>query len=345
MGKEFKPGLVSVVIPTYNHEDFITETLESVLSQDYENIEIIVTDDCSQDDSVAIVQEYAEKYPGRVIPVFSDSNTGNSSNINRGLRKARGEYIAWLGGDDVMLPGKLRLQVETLNRHPDAIGVYHDAEVFRSDDGHVYGLFSKVYNNDVVLRSGGVELWFDPNYFMLPSTVMIRRSAAPTHGYDERLKFAGDWLFDVEVFKEGRVIPVSGVYTRYRRHGENLTSSKEFKDRIKEELLVSLGIIEARYPRLAGLVQKKRIALIFSLAIGAFRSDEAERGFLYLIGAMRQGAYFKGGLCYLFFRVFGDKAMMFISAKTLQKSRFWRRLVGNKNFQSAEYSNLNSKER
>ena len=94
--------------------------------------------------------------------VASEENTGIAGAFNRALDAHTGEYIAWLGGDDVMLPGKLSRQVAALQARPDAIGCCHDADVFDSDSGRSYGRFTEVYNGRRGVRDGGVELLLDP---------------------------------------------------------------------------------------------------------------------------------------------------------------------------------------
>src|SRR6185369_8625379 len=220
---ELPEDLVSVVIPTYNQVEFVKETIESVLAQGYQPLEIIVTDDGSIDGTAEVIQEFAKQHPKKIIPVLSNRNTGIAANLNRGLRNARGEYIAWLGGDDLMLPDKIKKQVELLRRRSDAIGCCHDAEIFESPSGRVLGSFSRLMNGKSGFREGGVELWFDASYFMLPSTVMVRSSAIPAHGFDERLKYANDWLLDIEIFRQGKCAVINEILGRYRRHGNNVT--------------------------------------------------------------------------------------------------------------------------
>ena len=96
---------VSVIVPIYNQLDFIRETVESVLAQDHPNIELVLSDDGSTDGTTDVLREYAEREPGRVKLVASEQNTGIAGAFNRALDAHTGDYIAWLGGDDVMLPG------------------------------------------------------------------------------------------------------------------------------------------------------------------------------------------------------------------------------------------------
>ena len=100
-----KPPLVSVVICTYNQQNFVRETLDSVLAQTYPNIEIIVGDDGSTDTTPEILREYATRFPNKIKVVLSPINTGIPSNINRAMAQHTGEFVAWLDGDDVQVLG------------------------------------------------------------------------------------------------------------------------------------------------------------------------------------------------------------------------------------------------
>jgi glycosyltransferase involved in cell wall biosynthesis len=159
---------VSVVVPIYNQAPFIRETVESVFAQDHENVELVLSDDGSTDGTSEILREYEARDPQRVKVIASERNTGIAGAFNRALDVHTGEYIAWLGGDDVMLPGKLRRQVALLEERRDVIGCCHDAEVFDSESGRVYGRFTDVYNGRRGVRDGGVEMLLDPTYLMLP---------------------------------------------------------------------------------------------------------------------------------------------------------------------------------
>ena len=92
--------------------------MNSVLSQDYEKIKIIVSDDCSTDGTVDLIKEYSKKYPKKIIPLFSDRNLGLTQNIDRATKHCEGKYISHLGGDDMMLKDKISSQVEFMERKP-----------------------------------------------------------------------------------------------------------------------------------------------------------------------------------------------------------------------------------
>ena len=104
--------LVSIVIPVYNVENFVKDTLSSVCNQTYKNIEIICVDDGSTDNSLSVLNFYSEK--DKRIKVLSQSNSGVSAARNNGIRAAEGEYICFLDSDDFMHPQNVELQVKAI---------------------------------------------------------------------------------------------------------------------------------------------------------------------------------------------------------------------------------------
>ena len=285
-----KKGLVSVVIITYNQEDFIFDAMMSVINQSYDNFEVIVADDGSTDGTQEIINELANQYPDIVVPAIGYKNEGIAANANRGLKLAKGEYVAWLGGDDLMLSEKLSKQVKLLTGHIDAVGCVHEADVFQSESGESLGLFSVWANGRKGLKDGGVELWFEHGYMMLPSTMMFRREFAPKHGLDVRLKYTNDWLFDVELFRQGKVLAINEVLGRYRRHGANVTGSQTLNEVAVEDNLMAVAIIEARFPELSKLLRKKRQIILLGASRSLWGIDKKKS-----LSFMR-AAYYAGGM-------------------------------------------------
>jgi len=110
---------VSVCIPSYNYAAYLPEAIESILAQTYLDFEIIVVDDASKDNSQAVAEDYARRYPNKVR-IFTHPgrvNKGVSATCNLAIEKSRGEYLAWLGSDDVWYPEKLARQVDELDRN------------------------------------------------------------------------------------------------------------------------------------------------------------------------------------------------------------------------------------
>src|SRR5436190_24170616 len=98
---------VSIHFVSFNQAAFIEESLESALRQDYPNLQIVASDDGSTDGTAQIIERYARRYPDRIHAITGGPNLGITANCNRALRECKGEYIAFLAGDDLYLPGKI----------------------------------------------------------------------------------------------------------------------------------------------------------------------------------------------------------------------------------------------
>ncbi|MGL5099298.1 MAG: glycosyltransferase family 2 protein [Fusobacteriaceae bacterium] len=235
---KYKPK-VSVMIITYNQEDLISETIESVINQNYENIEIVVADDASTDNTPAIINEYAKRYPGVVVPVLNTTNLGITGNSNAAFFSCSGELIAVLGGDDLFLNGKIQSQVE-LFRDQNVVLSYHPVDIFLHQTNETLFITNMVERekiNDVydLITKGGI-----PG----ASSVMVRRSACPSHGFDPQFPVVSDWIFFIEVALQGKISSLSEVYGRYRKHGKG---ASERTLELLDESLNTLDVVVQRY--------------------------------------------------------------------------------------------------
>lgn len=114
MSDNYLNGLVSIVTPSYNSANYIGETIEAIQAQTYKTWELLITDDCSSDDTLDVIQEYADKDPR--IKVFSlCTNSGAGAARNNSIKKAQGRYIAFCDSDDIWLPDKLEKQIALMN--------------------------------------------------------------------------------------------------------------------------------------------------------------------------------------------------------------------------------------
>ena len=93
--------LVTIICLCYNHSDFVVESLNSVINQDYKNIELIIIDDCSSDNSALVIKQWLKNYP-EILFIKNEVNLGNTKSFNKGLQLAKGDYIIDLASDDVL---------------------------------------------------------------------------------------------------------------------------------------------------------------------------------------------------------------------------------------------------
>lgn len=213
--------LVSIITPSFNQGKFIRETIESVLSQDYESIEYIIIDGGSTDDSLEIIKEYS-----KFITYISESDRGQSDAINKGFRMAHGEIVAWLNSDDVYEPHCVSRAVEEFEKN-DTLGLLYGKGYIIDAEGRKVRVFEHTQEFDYW------KLVNYEDYIMQPAT-FFRLKYLKQIGYlDIDLHYCMDW--DLWI----RLAAVSEVkYTPYllacsREYDETKTSTGG-KERFKE---------------------------------------------------------------------------------------------------------------
>jgi glycosyltransferase involved in cell wall biosynthesis len=152
--------LVSVITPSFNQGRFIGETLRSVLSQDYPNLELLVIDGGSRDETLAVLRSFAHEPRLRW---WSAPDRGQSDAINKGWARAHGQVLAWLNSDDTYLPGAIRRQVNALAANPKAGAVYGDALYTDATGTPLARLAGRPFSPAAVLR---LELPAQPTVFL-----------------------------------------------------------------------------------------------------------------------------------------------------------------------------------
>ena len=321
MSKENKE--VDVLIISYNNEDFIKETMESVLNQNYSNIrKIIIADDGSKDSTQNIIKEYADKYP-QIEPVLAKENKGIAHNVNRGLKRIKAEYVASMGGDDLMFPEKIEKQVEYLNNNPDVVVCSHDMDVFNSVNRQSMGCFSEILNYKKFKDKVGVEYLFDPAMSLCPPSYMFRSKVIPKKGYDTRLKLLSELIFDTEVLMNGKMGYIDEVLGIYRRNGNNV-STNNIRDEIGlEEFLIAYSIIVARYPELNKYVQRGKSALYFSKAMRCMMKGNKKRAKDLSKVLITEGNYVKGTFAYLISSIISSNFL-----NRVYESKYQHNIVG-----------------
>ena len=131
--------LVSIVTPSLNQGQFLEQTIRSVLLQGYPNLEYLILDGGSTDTSIDIINKYSQW----ITYWISEKDQGQSDAINKGFSRAKGEFVAWLNSDDVLLPGCIRAIIETFRKNPSAGMVFGDVEVINEQGSHI-GKFEPV---------------------------------------------------------------------------------------------------------------------------------------------------------------------------------------------------------
>ena len=292
--------LVSIAIITYNQKEFLKECIESILIQDYKNIEIVVADDGSSDGTQEMLLNYEQEYPNLFVLKLAKVNSGITKNHNVAHFACKGEYIAWIGGDDLMMPGKIIKQVGFMEANPNCTLLYHNLEVFFSDGNQKSYLLNSKNN----AKEGDVKTVIKYGSFNGASSTMIRRSKAPKYGFDERVQIASDWMYWVEALGNGGEIRyMDEVLGKYRRHANNATSKQNYNAQIDH--LNSCNILLTKYPYLQNLILYR-----YSENLRVLRHIEAKNYSNWLLSSITVGANIKSLICY-FIYIFSIKKIKF----------------------------------
>lgn len=258
---------VSVMVPVYNSRQYLRECLDSIFSQDYADFEVVVSDDASTDGSQEILKEYAAKCKNMVL-LLNEKNLGITDNCDRALQSCSGKYIVLFAGDDVMLPGKLSMQVSFMELHPDVAISYHSVEIFNSDTDTVLGYTSSTPADetnstvDIITKMG-----IDGSM-----SIMSRSSMVPKDIYKTEVKYISDWLFQIEVSLRGKVVMLPGIWCKYRKYGTN--NGKELS-RYLHEFEEVIDYVKTKYSQNFELMKACDVGLARFLAGEAFRNISA----------------------------------------------------------------------
>lgn len=186
--------LVSIICLCYNHAKFVEETLNSVLAQTYQNIELLIADDYSSDDSKIVIENWLIKHPQATF-IANDSNIGNTKTFNKLLQLAKGNYIIDLAADDVLLPHCIEKQLYTFqNTKLENVGiVYGNAELI-SEENKPLGYYYELDQNGTIAKlppSGDIYLSvLSQSHKICSVSSLIKREVLDNlGGYDENLAY------------------------------------------------------------------------------------------------------------------------------------------------------------
>ena len=190
-----KDPLISIIVASYNYENLIIKTLDSLLAQTYKNYEVIVVDDGSKDKSVEVITTYTQKYDNVYLYTHENNvNKGLATTLQLGISKAKGEFVAFCESDDYWHPQHLEKKVEVINNQPNIQIISNNLELF-GDQATIDSYNSYFAQLKEYLKPGWnhLDITQTINYIPTFSTVMIRTEQLKELNYDSTIPAWLDW--------------------------------------------------------------------------------------------------------------------------------------------------------
>ena len=211
---------VSVLIASYNHARYLPKTLDSVLGQTFQNFEVVIVDDGSTDESLSIVEDYASRYPAvRVLTHPGKKNKGISATCNLALEHARGEFLSWLGSDDMWYPNMLETQVALLESDPALGLVYSYARLIDETDEQ---LSDDLIGWDITGEAAPLELLAQSSPVPTLTAVFRHKCIKQVGPFDEQLVYS-DWELWIRIAAHWRIGFSAAPLAMYRVHHANVS--------------------------------------------------------------------------------------------------------------------------
>jgi glycosyltransferase involved in cell wall biosynthesis len=202
---------ISIITPSFNQGQYLEATIDSILSQGYDNLEYIVIDGGSQDDSVAIIEKYAKQ----ISYWISERDGGQSEAINKGLKIATGDIVTWINSDDVLVPGALKRVAKLWSGLTEDIGVIHGgATVFNGE---------RDLDQQFTYGRPCIERYMSGIAFPQPGAFIIRKYLDRAGLINESLHYGMDYDLFARLACVSKFLPVPAIFSRYRLHQASKT--------------------------------------------------------------------------------------------------------------------------
>lgn len=211
---------VSVLMPVYNSEKYLNESIKSILNQTLRNIEIIIIDDGSTDMSGEIIKKYADLDPR--VKHIRQSNLGISKTRNKLVDLAVADYIAWMDSDDIALPNRIEKQLNYLVQNKNCVSVGSVVTMIDNENNKIFN-FPVPYTHDDIdqhhLRGNGGAMQF-------PSTLMRKDAVIKAGGFNEKLIGAEDLCLLIRLAEIGQLANLPESLYYYRQHNDSISHEK-----------------------------------------------------------------------------------------------------------------------
>ncbi|MGP2571268.1 glycosyltransferase [Ornithobacterium rhinotracheale] len=252
----YKPkdrGLVSIILPCYNAEEFLKECIDSILSQTYQNWELIIIDDASKDSTEKIIKSFKNS---RIKYLKNNKNLGVVKSLNKGIKKAQGKYIARIDADDRMAPQRLERQIAFLFQNPE-YAMVGSAHRLINAQGFTVGYYRyPQYNEEIQLYKNFI------NPFSHPSA-MFKKDIFKDFNYSDCFPYCEDYELWFRILENHKGYNLPEALTDYRIHGENLSIQKS-----KEQKENTIALVASHLEKIIPDISVENIKIHNALLLG-----------------------------------------------------------------------------
>jgi glycosyltransferase involved in cell wall biosynthesis len=250
---------ISIITPSLNQGDFIEQTILSVLSQDYPNLEYLVVDGGSSDATLGVLAKYSGK-----VTWLSEVDKGQTDAINKGLRRATGSIVGYLNADDLLLPGTLKKVEQAFSNHPQTGWVTGKCRIVDEENNEIRRPIT-VYKN-ILLGLHSFSSLLMTNYISQPATFW-RREALESIGYlDENLRYVMDYEYWLRLYSKSPPVFIPEYLAAFKIHQSSKTTSTGHKDiYVDEEKIVVKRYVHSRFQMSLHNVHRLMMTFAYSL--------------------------------------------------------------------------------
>ena len=205
----------SILMPVYNEEKYLAESIESIISQTYNDFELLILDDNSTDKSMKIIEKYS-KMDSRIKFIPNKKRIGYTNSLNILLKESKGEYVCILGSDDIFMPNRLEVAVKFHEEHPEIGATYSDYYWIDEKGSTMRRVDCIEYDLKMLMMSEYINV----------TTMMIRKSCLEEiGGFDEELKLSQDSLMKFEIGHRFGMVRIPDALVKYRIRGGSITTA------------------------------------------------------------------------------------------------------------------------
>jgi len=221
---------ITIITPSFNQGRFIKQTIESVLSQNYPNLEYLIFDSCSTDNTIEILKSFGKK-----IQWVSEKDEGQTNAINKGLKQAKGDIVAFINSDDYYLPNTFYKIVEFFNKNPNKKWVTGDYLIVNSNGKKIQNyvrFYKKLYW--IIPKSIGLRI---TNYINQPSTFWRKKLTDELGFLDESLNYSMDYEYWLRFINKYPLSIINECFSAFRIHNES-KSGIDYVKQLEEEFII-----------------------------------------------------------------------------------------------------------